>query len=442
MEFLFILFIFINGSNGNIPLFMFIYFESFLIYFLAFFLIKKEEKFRITNALPQEHIRKKFAGIKYSSRYTIPLFIVTAGVLFRITLFPAVPTTSPDVYRYVWEGKVIYNGFNPYLHSPDSPELAFLHDSEFPEKVTFKRMTAIYPPLSQYSFLLGYIISGEKLWGLKLIYLLCEILTMMFIMKLLELKKKNLHYVILYAWLPLPIMEFFINVHLDPLGITFFILFIYLLEKGDYLKSAVPFALSFLAKFQPIFLFPLLLKKIGFKKTIYFGLIFLGIVILCYSPFVYKNFSIQSALFTYLAKWEFNGSVYKILKVMFGNNAQIAHQAVGILLPVSILIISFKYKNFIKAVYGVFICLIIFNTTVYPWYLGWIAAVNPLVQFASLMSLFFTINASNFTPLGSVWQEYYRVAVVEYVPFFILLAYDLLTEKYGKGWIKFEKPYK
>jgi alpha-1,6-mannosyltransferase len=406
IELLLIFFNLFNG-NGNIPLYMFTYFEIFLIFSLSFFVIKTKQTRDDSHFLP---------------RVNIPLFIIIAGIIFRITLIPSVPTTSPDVYRYIWEGKIISHGFNPYISPPDAPILN-QYRSNIWTNIGFRHMTTIYPPFAQLSFYLGYLISGDKLWGLKLIYLFCEIITLIFILKILRLRKLNPGYVILYAWLPLPVMEYFINAHIDVVGITFLILFLYHLEKGRTNVSAIFFAISFLVKFYPIMLFPLLIKKIGIKKLLPLTLIFILISSIFYFPFITKDLAIKNALTTYLLRWEFNGSVYNLLKLVSDGN--IARILCGIMLIISVAVISFKYRDFINAAFGVLLSVIIFATTVYPWYLGWISALNPVLNFYSILSLLFTSNFSNFTPLGKVWQEYWRVLVIEYIPFFILLYVDL-----------------
>jgi hypothetical protein len=408
IELLLVLFDIFNGE-GNIPFYMFIYFQIFLLCGLAFLVIKSKQP----------------KGDKpYPPSVSIPVLIIIAGIIFRITLIPSIPATSPDVFRYVWEGKVVLNGFNPYQHAPDDPQLSPLK-SVIWEKVGFKSMAGIYPPVAQVVFVLGYLISGDapNVWGIKLVYLLCEIFTLIFLLKLLRLKKVNPGYIVLYAWMPVPVMEYFINAHIDVVGITFLIMFLYYMEKGKLKLSAVFFALSFLSKFYPLMLFPLLIKKAGIKKLIPFTLIFLMVTSLFYIPFITKDFAIKNALSIYLSRWEFNGSIYNLIKIL--SNGQSARIICGILLLITIGIISIRYQDFIKGSFGVLLSFIIFASTVYPWYLGWVAAVNPLVNFYSAFSLLFTVNFSNFTPLGKVWHEYWCVLVIEYIPFFFLLYIDL-----------------
>ena len=413
IELLLIYFDFFNG-DGNIPLYMFVYFEVFLLFSLVFFVLKTK----------QPHNDEQFFP-----RFSIPVFIIITGIIFRITVIPTASATSPDVFRYLWEGKIAAHGINPYQVPPSAPLLNQYHSDSW-TKVGFKNMTSIYPPFAQVAFIIGYKISGDSVWGLKVVYLICEIITLIFLLKLLRLKKINPGYVILYAWLPIPIMEYFINAHIDAVGITFFILFLYYIEKGRNNLSAVFFAFSFLVKFYPLMLFPLLIKKIGIKKLIPFTLIFLFISIIFYAPFLTSDFVIKNSLTTYLLRWEFNGSVYNLIKMF--SDSDLSRITCSLLLIISITVISYKYRDFINGTFGVFLSFIILATTLYPWYLGWIAALNPFLNFYSVFSLLFTSNFSNFTPLGKVWHEYWRVLVIEYFPFFLLLYFDLQNRIFPK----------
>ena len=410
---------------------MFIYFESFVLFFFAYFLISKkyfdiEAKADLqTNSI---FLKKIFIKIFNDNaleidKLKIPLLIIALGIIFRITLLPTSYTTSDDVHRYLWEGKVIVNGYNPYTTPPEDSSLIHLHDDNY-EKVTFKHMTAIYPPLSQVVFAVNYLIAENSALFLKVIYLLFEVITLIFLLKLLILKGKDPKLILLYAWLPLPIMEYFINAHIDVVGITFLLLFLYYFEKNKINLSSLMLALAFLSKLLALLLLPLIIKKLGIKKALIFYSVFTITCLIFYLPFIFGNPDVLGGLFRYLEHWEFNGSVYNLLKVIF-SSGEIARIICAVLLSISVLIIAFRYKNFTKGVFGVFLCIIIFSTTLYPWYLGWIAALNVFNPFYSALNLFFTINFSNFTPLAPKWKEYPIVWIIEYVPFYGLLIYDL-----------------
>ena len=430
LEILYLFFLLKNGK-GDTGLFMFIYFETFVIFFFAFYLIKNSVQQNENNSKLSTFLAKVFAkNEKEKPDIKIPLIIILFGILFRITLLPAAPASSPDVYRYIWEGKVLYNGFNPYEYSPDAKQLEHLQDSVY-SRVTFKDLPSIYPPFAQVIFLTSYSIFGKSVAGLKIVYLLFEIITMIFLLKLLILKKKNPDYIILYSWLPLPIMEYFVNVHIDVVGISLLVLFVYFLEKEKRMISVFAFTLSVLTKLYPIFLIPLLVKKLRAQKFVYFILIFLFTSAIFYFPFISGSVTVTKALMGYINRWEFNASVYYLLSALFHNNV-IAREVCGILLFISIGYIAIYYKDFLKGAFHVLLAVIIFSPVVYPWYLGWIAALNPFTLYYSALSLFFTINLSNFSPLGKVWHEYFPVIAVEYLIFFSFLAYDLYHHKTGK----------
>ena len=423
------LYIFFAGTNGtgDTGLYMFIYFEVFIVFLFAFYLIR--------NSDPDGSINLPFLNRIFtktdseSAKFNIPVLVILFGILFRVTLIPSAPATSPDVYRYIWEGKVVYNGYNPYAYSPYAPQLQDLRDDNY-SKVTFKDIPTIYPPFAQVVFLLSYTAAGNSPTGLKLIYLLCEIITMIFLIKLLYLKKINPNYVVLYAWLPLPIMEYFVNAHIDVVGIMFLVLFLYYLEKENLPASVFAFTFSVLTKLYPVFLIPLLVKRLRARRFFYFVMIFAFTSALFYFPFIDGSISIKNALFNYLGRWEFNASVYYILTAIVPDR-ETARMICAILLFISIGYIANYYRDFVKAVFGVMLAVLIFSPTLYPWYLGWIGALNPFAGFYSVLSILFTINLSNFSPLGNVWHEYFPVLFTEYAIFFILLAYDLYHQRTG-----------
>jgi alpha-1,6-mannosyltransferase len=422
-ELFLIFFAFIN-LDGNIPLYMFIYFQVFLLFLLGFYLVKNN----LADISMPAGLNAVFMRLlNINKNLSIPLFIIFSAVIFRITLMPTELTTSPDALRYIWEGKVIVNGYNPYVYEPIHEELSHLRTSDLPSKIHYNDKKAIYPPGSQYVFALAYLISGEGLWGLKLLFLIFEILTMIFLLKLLYLKNKDLNFVILYAWLPLPVMEYFVNAHLDVIGISFLIMFIYFLETEKYYSSAVFFSLAFLSRFYPVFLFPLLLKKVGVKRTFLFGGITLLFTVLFYLPFFSTEVNIFNFLLLYLERWEFNASIYYLLKLITTNET--ARILCAGMFIVSVGLISYYYKDFPKAALGIFIALIAFSSTVYPWYLGWLAVLTPLNVFYSVISIAFTSNLTNITPLGPLWTEYTAVILTEYIIFYLLLLRDAVGKK-------------
>jgi alpha-1,6-mannosyltransferase len=392
-----------NGEKA-ISLYMIIYASAFILFYLSYLFV----------------IKKADAGSKSV------VLIIVFGLLFRLVLIPSSPSTSDDVYRYVWEGKLIVNGFNPFEVAPNDDSLKSLHTKKYPSLVSFPEMTTIYPTIAQVVFAAGYIISGENDIGIKIIYLFAELMTLIFIVLILRQRKLNPSLVILYSWMPLPIMEFFVNSHIDAIGITFFVMFVYLMLTNKYLIASVPFALGVMTKMYPLIFLPLLIKKLGLIKTTIFVAIVSVICISLLYPLIPEEHPVADSLTTYLRNWSFNGSFYAVIYSITGNGYD-AKSLVFALMIVSIGNIAIRYKDFLKAVYGVWLCFIMFSATLYPWYLGWIAAINPAIGLASVMSLFFTINITNFTPMADVWTEYWWAYLIQFIPFYIILLYEFRT---------------
>jgi len=47
--------------------------------------------------------------------------VLAAGLLARAVLLPSAPTLSEDVYRYLWDGRLVAHGVNPYPRAPSDP---------------------------------------------------------------------------------------------------------------------------------------------------------------------------------------------------------------------------------------------------------------------------------------------------------------------------------
>ena len=422
-ELLLIIFLLMN-FNGNIPLYMFIYFEGFLLFLLGWYVAGKYEPYPRPEKLHQKELSKYFFAEEGKYHLIrIPLFIILTGILFRLTLIPSNPATSEDAFRYLWEGKMNVYGYNPYTVAPDDPRLQRIYEENLPVKANFLHLTSIYPPFAQMIFTAGYIISGDSTAGLKFIFLLCEILTLIFLLRILIARGLHPWLVVMYAWLPLPLMEYFVNAHIDAAGIMFLVLFIYFLEKNKIICSAFAFSFAVLIKFLPLMLLPVIYRHFGLKKTIVMTGILSLISLLLYLPFMGEGLSLFNHLLKYLERWEFNGSVYRVVKLF--SNGYVSRIICNILFLIAMGVITLKEKELLRSIFYVFIVYFVFTSTLYPWYLGWAAVLNPFFNFYSLLSLFFTINFSNFTPLASVWTEYTIVLLAEYIPFFILLVFDL-----------------
>lgn len=160
-------------------------------------------------ALAAAHIVLKHNGRGFA------LAVFAFALVFRAILLVEPPLLSDDIYRYVWDGRVINAGFNPFLHVPADPALEFLRDDAIYPLVDKKDYAVtIYPPVAQAVFAVVTRLSGG-LYTMKLAMLAFEGLAVAAMWSLLRRLGKNPLLVTAYLWHPAPVWEIAGSGHVD-----------------------------------------------------------------------------------------------------------------------------------------------------------------------------------------------------------------------------------
>jgi Glycosyltransferase family 87 len=155
----------------------------------------------------------------------IELVIILLGALIlRVMLLPLPPGLSHDSWRYLWDARVTLHGFSPYVYAPVDKALRPLVDNVLFPNSRFRTAPTIYPPGAQVIFLLSYVLAPANLFFLKGIFLIFDMATCIALISLLKRRGLDERRVILYAWCPLPIVEFAVEGHVDVITLTFSIL--------------------------------------------------------------------------------------------------------------------------------------------------------------------------------------------------------------------------
>jgi Glycosyltransferase family 87 len=153
------------------------------------------------------------------------LAIIFAGAFaMRVMLLPLPPLLSHDSWRYVWDARVTLHGYSPYVYAPGNPILSSLTDKLIFNESRFRNVPTIYPPGAQAIFVLSYLLAPSNLFFLKGIFVGFDMVTCGALALLLMRKGLDPRRVVIYAWCPLPIVEFAIQGHLDAATITFTVL--------------------------------------------------------------------------------------------------------------------------------------------------------------------------------------------------------------------------
>src|SRR5581483_6213168 len=149
--------------------------------------------------------------------------ILGGALLLRVLLLPLPPNLSRDSWRYVWDARVFLHGYSPYVTTPGDKALQPLRDIIFANS-RFRNVPSLYPPGAQYIYLLSYLIVPGSLYSLKTVFVLFDLASCGVLVRLLARKRLDPARALLYAWCPLPIVEFALQGHVDVLTITFALL--------------------------------------------------------------------------------------------------------------------------------------------------------------------------------------------------------------------------
>jgi alpha-1,6-mannosyltransferase len=286
-------------------------------------------------------------------------FFLILAVILRGPLLFSFPNLSDDIYRFIWDGRLIALGENPFSHLPtyyiDNQLFTDVLTPELFSKLNSPNYFSVYPSVCQGVFFIAVSLFPKSIIGativIKSFLFACEIGTLYLLKKLAisnnsksqtsDLQTSNFKFQtpLIYALNPLILIELVGNVHFEAAMIFFFLLSIFLLKElkfnlknrlkiNDYLElktclklglAATAWSLSISAKLLTIMLLPLVWRQLGWRKSIVFWLFVLLTSLLLFIP-IYNDLFIPNILTSiklYSNKFEFNASVFYVIQGFF-----------------------------------------------------------------------------------------------------------------------------
>jgi alpha-1,6-mannosyltransferase len=396
--------------------------------------------------------------------------LVGISILFRLIFLFATPNLSQDFYRFIWDGRIILEGLNPYLSLPES----FIQQGINPiaeASVLYNGMGEMngshytnYPPLNQLCFLIAALFSSKSIFGsivvLRLIIILADIGILYFgkrILEKLQLPVKNIFW---YVLNPFIIIEMTGNLHFEPVMLFFLIWGLYKLQQQKWIVAAILIACAVSVKLIPLLFLPLFYQWFtkrpfgsdmennfilvrgksstpGFLKLVCFYSIILLVNLFLFLPFyaseLITNYSNSVGL--WFRAFEFNASFYYLFReigYLFRGWNEIA--IIGKITPIVtiffILLLAFFRKNktgiqlITALLFG--LCFYYFTaTTVHPWYLATpiILSVFTKYKFPIVWSLVIILSYQAYS--NSPWKENLWFVLLEYLIVFSFLIYEI-----------------
>ncbi|MFP6597789.1 MAG: glycosyltransferase 87 family protein, partial [Candidatus Hydrogenedentota bacterium] len=199
--------------------------------------------------------------------------IIAFGLLMRAVLFMSKPILEDDYYRYLWDGGVTANLYNPYAYTPNDVmwhidtrnppnELTRLASDSgtIAERVNHASLGTVYPPVAQAAFAIAHTIRPWSLTPWKAVLLTCDIGILLLLILILRKSGLPETRILIYWWNPLLIRETYNAAHMDLVIMIFLILALYCAVRQYTLRTGLALSAAIAAKLWPIVLIPLFLR--------------------------------------------------------------------------------------------------------------------------------------------------------------------------------------
>ena len=300
--------------------------------------------------------------------------IILLALIFRLVLISHPPST--DIYRYLWEGRLITKGFNPYQLAPNDPHLSHLAALDpWHAKINHPDFTAIYPPFFLYVMALVVWLK-DSILSVKILMISLDLLSVALILKLLHQRRQDLRWAIIYAFNPVTLYAFSGQGHLDILQNLFILAAIFLYQRRYWPLMFVALGLAIQSKYMAVLLFPFFVRRENWR---YLGLMLVSVVV----PFIPlidgHPYSLFSSLVTFSQDFAFNGSMHKLLQLVVGNirlSTRICQIIFTVVLISSWIMLHPQKNRLFKndplpGCFFVISALLLLSPTVHYWYLSW-----------------------------------------------------------------------
>ena len=322
--------------------------------------------------------------------------ILFGALLMRAMLLPLPPNLSHDSWRYVWDARVTLLGYSPYVNGPGAQIFVHLRDFIYANS-RFRDVPTIYPPGAQAIYILSYLIAPSNLYVLKGIFIGFDMVTCGALAYYLYRLGLDPRRAIIYAWCPLPIVEFAIQGHVDVLTVTFTVLAVLCATReGMGWRVLVGFlvGMATLTKLYPIVLLVVVLRP-RWRDLALVATCFATIAI-AYIPYYILG---QGEIFGYFSKYASqqgtDAGVVQLAMQWFGqlmrfrlHTATFWEHAVDFIVisGVSLVVLLLRWRQRLSmaaATLIVYSTALAISSHVFPWYtttlLPWLAVlIGPL----------------------------------------------------------------
>jgi alpha-1,6-mannosyltransferase len=374
---------------------------------------------------------------------TLP-FLLGAAFLMRLVIGPAMPQLSDDIYRFIWDGRLIINGINPFEYLPahymemDTPP-AGLTSTLF-DQLNSPEYFTIYPPVAQGIFAIACWIFPNSIYGstmvMKLFLIIFEGITIYLLPKFLKQLGLNEKNALLYVLNPLVIVEVVGNLHFEGAMVCFLLLSFWWIAQQKWMYSAIAMGLSIASKLLPLLFLVFFIRRLGWKQSIRYFIVVGVTVLLLFAPLLGEAFfsGFGTSLDLYFRRFEFNGSIYYLARWIgyeYSGHNLIAFIGPSLALGTFLIICTTAIVEKGKDWSSIFpVCLLAISTylalttTVHPWYsiLPLFLCVFTRFRYPVLWSALIVLTYINYS--YPTYVENLQIVLLEYLIVYIAAIFE------------------
>ncbi len=411
--------------------------------------------------------------------------ILVFSVLYRIVLLPSLPVHEADFNRYLWDGKSMVHGINPYLYEPgavmlrelridgpveidgetyqgrpwsgtDEERLAVLtrlRDRNRPlhDRISDPHVPTYYPPLAQAVFAVSSALFGDSLLALKLIVVLFDLGIIVLLMRMLRRLGYNRAGVVFYAWSPLILISFANSAHYDAIPVFLLLLAISLAMPGQDWSSTGALAASALSKFFALALVPILFRP-SWRHVVNY-LFILACLLAGFLPFVVWQDAGFAQVFRGLAshagEWQDMSGLFLIVDRLCATflatspeNHVPGHLVAGLLFLVFLawhgITPTPDHRTLLRKCFWIMGAVFVLSPAAFPWYYSWVIPFLCAFPRPSWVVLTLTLQAyylqfhTDYGSFGDPLAGFPWLSAIVWLPFFLLWFLDpLLLRWFG-----------
>ena len=410
--------------GANIPRYVGLALAAWLVWLLAV---------RITLGLPAGDRRRDLA------------LIFAIGLAMRLILGLTPASLSDDVYRAVWDARLVHAGINPYQYAPAAPELAPLRDEAIWPRVNHPEQHTPYPPLAEVLGALAYAVLPERLTAMQVLFGGLDLVAAGLLCWLLQRLGYDSRRCIVLAWSPLSALHAAHSAHNDSAMVAAMVAAVLLLSFQRRWLSMAMLGAATMVKRVPALMVPSFARATGRWAV----LSWVASCALLTMPFLGAGAGLVAGVASEGGGQAFNDSAHLVVERVMRplTGPEVASRMASIsTVAVTLAVAAIAGLSDRRVAEGVlvagtwvWVAYLLSAPVVQPWYLSWLAPLIsltvrpgagwwPFRADATLAWLWWsgtvTLTELTYLPGGRDW--WVAIRSIEYGPVYVLLGLSAL----------------